>query len=119
MNRVLRLDAEFVGKGAVRGQLFSLGAYPGLMPSDNAADWVKGEVYEIAPRAFEDTLATLDQYEGITASEPEPHEYRREVVKVRLANGETTAWAYVLNRPPQGPRIPSGDFLEWQHSRGA
>jgi len=38
---------------------------------------------------------------------------------VRLADGSVlNAWAYVLNREPQGcPRILSGDYLEWRASQ--
>jgi gamma-glutamylcyclotransferase (GGCT)/AIG2-like uncharacterized protein YtfP len=116
MSLALAQRASLLGEGTVQGQLFSLGAYPGLVLSDRLHDVVKGEVYEIAPDRIEGTLALLDEYEGLGPSEPEPHEYRREAVPVTISGAETIeAWAYVLNQPTQGlPQIPSGDFREWR-----
>jgi gamma-glutamylcyclotransferase (GGCT)/AIG2-like uncharacterized protein YtfP len=116
MSRALAQRAARLGEGTVHGQLFNLGEYPGLVLSDRTHDLVKGEIYDIAPDRLEATLSLLDEYEGLGPSEPEPHEYRREVVRVTISGGETTeAWAYVLNQPTQGlPQIPSGDFREWR-----
>jgi gamma-glutamylcyclotransferase (GGCT)/AIG2-like uncharacterized protein YtfP len=116
MSMALAQRASLLGEGAVQGQLFNLGTYPGLVLSDRAQDVVKGEVYEIAPERLQATLNLLDEYEGLGPLDPEPHEYRREAVRVALSSGELVdAWAYVLNQTTQGlPRIPSGDFREWR-----
>lgn len=121
MYHVLANEAVFVGPATVRGELYSLGDYPGLVPRSDATDLIKGEVYEIKNDALERTLQVLDDYEGLGPEDPLPHEYRRELVTVTLDDGrQLEAWAYVVNRSLEGlGRIHSGDFAEWRRSRGA
>jgi gamma-glutamylcyclotransferase (GGCT)/AIG2-like uncharacterized protein YtfP len=111
---LLARHARFVGDAAVGGKLYDLGNYPGLVYPGNSR--VIGEVYAIDRPYWESVISQLDEYEGCTPSDPEPHEYRREVVPVQLTNGETlSAWAYVLNREPRnGREIQSGDYLSWR-----
>ncbi|MDX1376402.1 MAG: gamma-glutamylcyclotransferase family protein [Burkholderiales bacterium] len=121
MHRVLQRAAAFVGTATVRGTLYDLGAYPGLVAAADSDDLVTGEVYRLERNRAGETLAALDAYEGCTAADPEPHEYRRRVVPARLADGsERAAWTYVLNRSPAGlERIPHGDYLAWRRRGGA
>ena len=100
---------RFVGEATVRGRLFDLGSYPGMTIGEETG-LVTGELYEIVT-GWDEEIARLDQYEGCSASDPEPHEYRRAVVTA-LRNGEAIeAWAYVLNRDATGLRvIESGDW---------
>lgn len=121
MYDVLARYAVFVSAATVRGELYSLGEYPGLVPRQDATDVIKGELYEIDTDALEHALATLDDYEGLGPEDPLPHEYRRELVPVALDDGrQVDAWAYVVNRSLEGlGRIRSGDFSEWRKSRGA
>ncbi|MGZ8711166.1 MAG: gamma-glutamylcyclotransferase family protein [Thermoanaerobaculia bacterium] len=112
MFHLLAKHARFVGDATVPGHLFDLGDYPGMISSDDGSR-VFGEVYELASLDWQRIIGRLDEYEGCSPSDPEPREYRREVVKARLASGDTLpAWAYVLNRWPAGFReIESGDYL--------
>ena len=119
MFHLLARNAAFVSEGSVQGRLFDLGEYPGLVPSDDPKESVSGEVYEIQPLRLKETLVILDDYEGCGASDPEPHEYRREKISVRLPGGKSiAAWAFVLSRTTRGlKKIPSGDFIQWRASR--
>jgi gamma-glutamylcyclotransferase (GGCT)/AIG2-like uncharacterized protein YtfP len=112
--RLLARRARFLGDATVSGKLYDLGNYPGLIYPGNGR--VLGEVYEIDRPYWESVIDRLDEYEGCTPSDPQPHEYRREVVSVQLTSGETLpAWAYVLNREPRNLReIQSGDYLSWR-----
>jgi gamma-glutamylcyclotransferase (GGCT)/AIG2-like uncharacterized protein YtfP len=113
---LLARHGHFVGDGRVRGRLFDLGSYPGMtLEIDNG--YVLGELYEITS-SWQDVIDRLDKYEGCSADDPAPHEYRRELVQALLPTGErVTAWAYVLNRDPRGlPVIESGDYLSWRAS---
>ena len=108
---------RFVEDAKVRGKLFDLGAYPGMtLEADNG--YVSGELYEIMTN-WPEVIAGVDKYEGCTTDDPEPHEYRRELVRaLRSAGTPVLAWAYVLNRDPRGFRlIESGDYLSWRISR--
>ena len=122
--------AEAMGRATYAGRLFDLGRYPGAVP-DPTGNWqVTGELYRL--RQPESVLEALDQYEGCAPHSPQPHEYRRAMQTVRLANlpkGEAThqqdeavqAWVYIYNAPldflldtlRSGARqIESGDYLQ-------
>lgn len=120
MHRRLERAARCIGNATVRGALYDLGSYPGLVISGDDVDVVKGEVYELVPDRAQATLSDLDRYEGCAAADPEPHEYRRETVRVRLVEGtELAAVTYVLNRShARLTRIPGGDYLAWRRSGG-
>ncbi|HXF42059.1 MAG TPA: gamma-glutamylcyclotransferase family protein [Blastocatellia bacterium] len=113
--------STLLGDASVNGDLYDLGAYPGLLLTNEPSSVVHGEVYELKPDRAAQLIAVLDEYEGCGASAPAPHEYKRELIRVRLENGETTtAWAYLLNRDPAGlNRIPGGDYLSWRRQAGA
>lgn len=94
------------------GRLYDLGEYPGMALRPNGK-YVKGELYDVQPEHWGDVIQQLDRYEGCADEDPEPHEYRRELVRAQLSHGQAVdAWAYVLNRSIAGLiEIPSGDYL--------
>jgi gamma-glutamylcyclotransferase (GGCT)/AIG2-like uncharacterized protein YtfP len=105
MSGVLAKHALLLGAGTVRGELYNLGEYPGLVLRRDTTSLVKGELYEISAAWLESTLRVLDEYEGLGVGSPLPHEYRRELVTVTLGDGrQLQAWAYVLNRSLEGLR---------------
>jgi len=118
MHRMLEHAARFVGDATVRGTLYDLGAYPGLLVAGEHAGLVTGEVYALDPAREDATLAVLDEYEGCAPRDAPPHEYRRERVQVTLVDGSTIgAWTYVLDRDPSGlARIEGGDYVAWRQS---
>lgn len=99
-----RMDkAEFVALGKVRGRLYRIDWYPGLVLDEAAGD-VVGEVYETTPGLLE----KLDVYEGA--------EYRRVRVEV-VCGGDSrspfSAWIWEWLGPvDEARRITSGDWLE-------
>lgn len=109
MHARLRASARLVGPARARGVLLRVGAYPGLVLDPNA-DWVKGELYHLNDLTV---LATLDAYEGASADDPEPREYRRIRARVEPVGGPPVwAWVYEYAWPTAGlPVITSGDFL--------
>jgi gamma-glutamylcyclotransferase (GGCT)/AIG2-like uncharacterized protein YtfP len=120
MYDVLISHASFVGIATVRGALYSMGEYPGLVHSQDTMNLVKGELYAIATDMLEPTLGLLDDYEGIGQEAPLPHKYRRELLPVILDhNRQLEAWAYVLKGLEGLSQIRSGDFVEWRQSRDA
>ena len=100
---------EFVRPVRIAGALYDLGDYPGLVLG--ALGQVKGELYRILDPAV---LAELDDYELYRPDDPAPYDaakgtgslYLRQAIGV----GTTSAFVYVLNVPPTGPRIPGGDW---------
>jgi gamma-glutamylcyclotransferase (GGCT)/AIG2-like uncharacterized protein YtfP len=112
MFHLLAKYGRFVGDATVSGHLFDLGEYPGMVTSDDSGR-VVGELYEVDQAHWEQVIARLDEYEGCSSGDPQPQEYRREVVNARLASGVVlSAWAYVLSTWPAKHReIESGDYL--------
>jgi len=109
---MLARAARLVGRARMRGRLYQLGGYPGLVPAPDAERWVQGEVYELTdPEAL---LARLDEYEGCGPRDPEPHEYERVRAEAWMASGaREEAWVYVYRGPLSEKReIVSGDYCE-------
>lgn len=112
-------NAVHVGPATMRGRLFVVGEYAALVSGSHDEREVIGDLFRIDPERLDDVMRRLDAYEGCSSADPEPHDYRRQLVHARLPSGEDTlAWAYVLNRSPEGlDEIASGDYLAWRSSR--
>jgi gamma-glutamylcyclotransferase (GGCT)/AIG2-like uncharacterized protein YtfP len=109
MHGLLRESASLLGDARVRGVLYRVGAYPGLV-LDAAAGWVQGELYRLNDAGV---LERLDAYEGAGPLDPEPREYRRIRALVQCLDGEEhEAWVYEYGLETVGLTIiASGDFL--------
>ena len=106
----LHASATSLGPATVRGCLYDLGAYPGFVTSNEAADVVHGEVLRLDdPDAV---FPWLDAYEGIVPGAP-GGEYERVTIEARLAGGETiTAWVYLCRLDVSLlPRIADGRWI--------
>ena len=59
-------------------------------------------------------LATLDDIEGYSQTEPDTSLYQRVRTAVTLDDGRVAdAWVYFYNAPlGQAERVPSGDYLD-------
>jgi gamma-glutamylcyclotransferase (GGCT)/AIG2-like uncharacterized protein YtfP len=95
--RLLRSQAELVGRATVPGSIYRVTHYPAFRPERLSATApvgeVHGELYRLSDP--EVTLKALDEYEG--------SEFERVVV-----NG---AWIYQCRtQPEEHSRIASGDF---------
>jgi len=100
----------FVGDATVRGALYSLGQYPGLVEGTGS---VHGELYRFADIAV--ALEVLDEVELYDPLDPDGSEYLRVIRQARLdASGESVAtWCYVYNKPiATGSPIKSGAWIE-------
>lgn len=117
MFSLLEMNGVFIGEAHYRGKLYEIDWYPGVVPSDDAGDRVTGEVYRV-DNQWEDVIGQLDQYEGCSPNDTEPHLFKRHQETVTLKTGITIkAWIYLYNRPAKGKQlIPSGDYLEWKRS---
>jgi gamma-glutamylcyclotransferase (GGCT)/AIG2-like uncharacterized protein YtfP len=116
---------KFLGSATARGMLYAIGDFPGLVLDSHAhqhpaspsapaapasellrldASRVHGELFEILdPLTF---FATLDVIEGYWPDQAERSLFVRQLITVEAANGETKAWAYILNLPVNGlPRF--------------
>ena len=91
------------GEGSIRGfDLYSLGRYPGIRPSEHADHVVYGEVYLVDD-------STLEQ---VNILEGEGSLYILQHAEVTMDDGsEVTAGVYVYNHDcPESSRIHSGSW---------
>jgi gamma-glutamylcyclotransferase (GGCT)/AIG2-like uncharacterized protein YtfP len=74
----------FIKTSAVKGYLYQVDWYPGLVLDPNGLD-IYGEIYQIKNT---DTLLMLDTYEEATTdlSQKETHEYIREPIQIESYN---------------------------------
>lgn len=101
----LRPAPHCLGPARIRGCLYDLGPYPGLILG--GAGWVRGEVYAIAP-------ALAQQLDVIEEVAPVPSgEYTRRFVPVELDGRPLDCLVYEIasQRVRGAPRIASGDWL--------
>ena len=102
-NHFRMADSRFVAEGKVRGKLYRIDWYPGIVVDENAGP-VVGEIF----MANAETIAALDEFEG--------SEYRRVKIAVEWVDaGESfTAEAWIwewLGETREDQRIASGDWL--------
>ncbi|HWN09910.1 MAG TPA: gamma-glutamylcyclotransferase family protein [Pyrinomonadaceae bacterium] len=99
--------AEFIAETKVRGDLYDLGAYPGLQLSYSDS-LVSGELYEID----EETLKLLDEFE-------ESSNYRRAQFEISLGAETRQCWTYEPYPSFYSLRklITSGDWIEYSKAR--
>jgi gamma-glutamylcyclotransferase (GGCT)/AIG2-like uncharacterized protein YtfP len=109
-------DPVLIGSGYINGRLYDFGAYPGVVPDDNAAP-VQGDVYRI-----EDTLVpALDEIEevvpGVSGLFRGEHMHVTVELDGRAEKIECLVYP-VSDAAVQGlPRIDNGDWVRYRQSR--
>jgi gamma-glutamylcyclotransferase (GGCT)/AIG2-like uncharacterized protein YtfP len=90
-----RAGGNFVGVATLSGhRMFSLGGFPGILPSDDLSHVVTGELYEVDP----DRIGTLDALEGYSLHHEPNSMYLRRVRTVATPDGdEVSASVYIWN----------------------
>jgi gamma-glutamylcyclotransferase (GGCT)/AIG2-like uncharacterized protein YtfP len=105
--------ARFIGNATIKGNIYSLGGFPGLkLAAIRAADaesTVNGEVWEVT------SFRKLDQYEGyMEGALTRLNMYDRILVESSI--GE--CFTYVYNGlVMQGNLIPNGDWVTFKSTR--
>ena|SRR6187431_2716493 len=101
--------ATFIAPAKIKGKLFKVSYYPALI-IDEVADWVVGEVYQLASA---EQLTVLDTYEECTYPAQPEQEYQRRKVTVLTDAGEyLSVWVYAYQHASAHLEfIASGDFL--------
>ena len=110
--RFLRKNSRFLGEYQIRGRLYDLGQYPGLVVDPDCNDLVTGHLFQLKNVPI--TLGILDRYEAIFPGEEADCEYRRELVSVFREGDTQNTWTYVYNYPlADQPQIHSGNYLDY------
>jgi len=88
-----------IGPATIRGHLYNLGEYPGLILHPTAPP-IPGELFAVPDAA---TLAALDSYEDFRPSDPAASLFLRAKATATLPDGsQSTCWVYVYNGEPPG-----------------
>ncbi|MGA2095152.1 MAG: gamma-glutamylcyclotransferase [Candidatus Acidiferrum sp.] len=95
--RLLQHAVEFAGTARIRGELYQLAGetFPGAVPSDAANSFVHGELFALYDP--EETLASLDEFEGVDEGE-----FARRLVDAWTAQGQVKTWVYFYAQPLEG-----------------
>ncbi len=108
MHEVLREHGTPAGPASVRGRLYVVDEYPGLILDPNGG-LVVGELWtSVAPEAW----PVLDFYEGCSAEDPQPHEFVRRETSLDADGTPVRAWVYEFARDVGTLElVVSGDWL--------
>jgi gamma-glutamylcyclotransferase (GGCT)/AIG2-like uncharacterized protein YtfP len=86
-----------LGRGTIRGKLYDLGDYPAVVVDGDRGDKVPGSVFALPDDP--ETLASLDEYEEFTPSDPQNSLFVRSKRIVTFADGRRRrCWVYLYNR---------------------
>jgi gamma-glutamylcyclotransferase (GGCT)/AIG2-like uncharacterized protein YtfP len=97
----IRHRLEPAGVCLLKGELYDLGWYPGLVAGQRT---VRAELY----RALDSgVIDILDRFEGYDPADPTGSEYLR--LPLELEKPSLTAWVYVYNRPVSGRDLVACD----------
>lgn len=108
-NHFRMAGAEFLTSGTIRGWMYRIDWYPGLV-LDSAGAEIHGEVYAVGP----ELLSVLDVFEGVSVGEVEGSEYRRVETTVMQQDSQTlSAWVWEWRGPVnERQRVSGGDWLK-------
>jgi gamma-glutamylcyclotransferase (GGCT)/AIG2-like uncharacterized protein YtfP len=100
-------NSKFIADAKVKGSLYDLGAYPGLLLNESNS-LVIGEVYEVD----DEILNELDDFEASS-------NYLRKQVEISLGTHGRICWTYEPNPEfySPGKLISSGDWIEYAKTK--
>ena len=109
MAAFLALRGTFLGEAKIRGRLYNLGRFPGLV-TNGQKDWVYGDLFDLGEH-FDSILAELDRYED--AESTADALFERRLADVIGADGEAVqAWVYWFRgEVREEARIAAGRYL--------
>ena len=113
VRRLVDTYCRIVGPAWLRGRLYDLGPYPGMVkPRPGKGDAVQGVIARLMrPRLL---LPALDAYEDYDPAAPGAGAYlrRRAVARLRPDDRHLPCWVYLLRRQPvRAAVIPDGDWV--------
>jgi len=110
--QLITTDFSLVSPATMRGKLYAIVDYPGMVEAQEATDIVIGEVYSFDKG--HNALALIDDYEGCGLNSTRPHLYTRIRKNAHMRDGSIVeAWVYLYNLPVHDSMlIRSGDFLD-------
>ena len=88
-----------IGSGTIRGRLYNLGDYPGVVIDPDHNDEIPGTIFALPNDPA--ILTALDRYEDFRPAAPTNSLFIRSECTVTLPDGNNIAcWVYLYNRDP-------------------
>lgn len=113
MHGVLTSFATFFSKAVLKGQMYFISQYPGVIASESSEDEVFGEVYTLTTNPHRNSLLwkIIDEYESADGT-PDALYVRKKASVVLLEEGTTLeVWVYFYNHAVDKlERIITGDY---------
>jgi gamma-glutamylcyclotransferase (GGCT)/AIG2-like uncharacterized protein YtfP len=109
---IIKGKLEPRGQCQIRGDLYDLGNYPGLVPGDSL---VSAELYAVVDQSI---FNALDDYEEFSVRDMKGSLFVRRAV--RLAKPAVDSWVYFYNRDVSNrPLIAKGNWVEHTRHRSS
>jgi gamma-glutamylcyclotransferase (GGCT)/AIG2-like uncharacterized protein YtfP len=107
----LRDNSQFFSSGKLKGILYDIGEYPGVVLYSEGDSFIYGIILEIDdPSAV---LALIDIYEGYGEDQPQPNEFVRVLTEANTDKGPVNCWIYLYNLPVDGlAPIQDGKYIK-------
>jgi gamma-glutamylcyclotransferase (GGCT)/AIG2-like uncharacterized protein YtfP len=106
----LKRHCSFYSKGRLKGRLYDLSDYPGVVLNENCDSYIYGSVVEL--KDPQETVKHLDDYEGFGDDQDQPNLFIREIASIETNSELIDCWVYLYNLPIDGFRlIESGDYI--------
>ena len=107
----LRDNSKFHSSAKVKGKLFDLGQYPGVVLYPDGDDEVHGVLLQMDdPQTI---LNVIDIYEGFGDDQPQPNEFIRVLADAETDRGAAICWVYIYNHPLENiAQIVSGKYFQ-------
>jgi len=108
----LNQQCTYITSGKIRGILYDIGEYPGLVIPGDAEHYTYGSVFKL--RHPKENLRAIDDYEGFGPGQEQPNLFVRVIKPVETNNDIIEAWVYLYNLPVADlPQIISGNYSEY------
>jgi gamma-glutamylcyclotransferase (GGCT)/AIG2-like uncharacterized protein YtfP len=107
--RYLKQHGSYLSEGKIKGQLYDIGDYPGLVLTASLKEYVYGSIYQL--NNVKETLKIIDDYEGCGPDQHQPNLFVRVREAIVTRDSVTIAWIYIYNLPVYSLRkMPSGKY---------
>ena len=112
MANYLKDVSTFIGTGHLKGRMYDLGRYPGVVVNEKEPKRIFGHIFKLKQAA--EALKVLDYYEAIPDGENTTSEYIRCLQEVESEGNIISCWVYVYNLSTDGlTEIKGGNYLEF------
>ncbi len=112
MARFLEKHGSFIQRGHMRGRLYQVEDYPGVIVSRDPSEKVWGTIFHL--ESDPGIWKALDSYEGFDQTHPEHSLYLRKITNIYTDTHMLSCWVYVYNGSTSNlERIQSGDYIAY------